>query len=429
MAVERIADLFARAMRVGPLAELPGRDRAICSTYRGLNALQMGAMGLRHGPLEMLRAMRRYPWLGSLMRLGSLEKVMTKHRTGRYCEANALVISNLLATVIELLGGLLGRSDRLVLHEDLVPPEILGGLGLEPWMTELLGIALPMIDPAGMEPYIDAAENAGVPADVCSLPKSTVGLVMEGRLPRPAAIVTSNMPCDGGMSQYALIERALAAPTFRLDVPYDFYQPRAVDYFAGELRRLIAWLEEHTPGRMDWDRMREICRERNRTVAAELELWELIRHRPAPMAAEPVYLAHLMWGIARPGSPRGTRVFRRIVELARANLAEGIAALEGERYRAALWNPPTLIAIDLFAWAERAYGVALIMDMLTYHRHPFIDTKSPDTMLRGLAQVIMQGPMARHTRGPARSVVTSPRSSSRCAVARRRPESGSRPST
>jgi hypothetical protein len=41
------------------------------------------------------------------------------------------------------------------------------------------------------------------------------------------------------------------------------------------------------------------------------------------------------------------------------------------------------------------------MDSMTYNHHSPIDTSTPETMLRGLSQIIMQGPMVRHTRGPA----------------------------
>ena len=310
-------------------------------------------------------------------------------------------MSSVNGATLDTLEGLLNAPERTILHEDLVPPEIFLGMGLNTWMTELLGIMLPMIVPECMEHYIDVAESAGIPPDTCSLPKSTTGMVLEGHMPKPVAMVTSNMPCDGGMSQYTIIERELRVPTYRLDVPYHFYSERAVEYFTGQLQRMIAWLEEHTPGRMDWDRMREVCEERNRAVEYELDLWDLLRHKPAPMAAEPIYLTHLIFGIARAGTRRGTQSFKRVLDLTRRNLEMGKGALEDERYRVALWNPPTLIAVDLFAWAEQAYGAALIMDMLTYHRHPFIDTSTPETMLRGLAQCIMQGPMARHTRGPA----------------------------
>lgn len=392
---ERIGRAIAQVRR------LRRRDLAVSAACRASNWARLGRLALKRGPLALVGDVQRYPWLTVLLKVDQLHQTMTAGRRGRYREANAVLIANVVSSIAEMVEGVLERPAETVLHEDLVPPEILYGMGLHPWVTELLGIVIPMVDGGAVERYIDVAESAGVPADVCSLPKATIGLAVEGHLPRPAAVVTSNMPCDGGMSQYTWIERQLGAPVFRLDVPYDFYSERAVGYFAGELERLVAWLEEHTPGRMDWDRLRAVCTERNRALELELELWDLIRERPAPMAAEPVYLSHLMYGICQPGTERATKTFAKMVELARQNRADGVSALPDERYRAALWNPPTMIAIDLFAWAERAYGVALIMDMLTYHRHPFIDTRTKESMLRGLAQVIMQGPMARHTRGPA----------------------------
>jgi hypothetical protein len=109
----------------------------------------------------------------------------------------------------------------------------------------------------------------------------------------------------------------------------------------------------------------------------------------------------MVYAVAQAGLPRSTEVFRRVAELARQNHERGEGAVPKEQHRVVLWNPPTMMFMDLFAWAEQAWGVALLMDMLTFHRHPFIDTRSPETMLRDLARIVMQGPMARHTRGPA----------------------------
>jgi hypothetical protein len=376
-------------------------DRVVDAVFRAANRTKVGWSGARGGPLRMSRFAKRYPWIEMLGRVNELHDTMTRGRSGLYREANAYLISSLVSAIGELIVGLVQKPDRTVMSEDLVPPQILRAMGLHAWTAEFLGIVLPLIEPTFVEPYIDIAESTGIAADTCSLPKSTVGLVLDGKMPQPIALVTSNMPCDGGMSQYTLIQRELRVPTFRLDVPHNFHSERAIDYFVGQLERLIAWLEAHTPGRMDWDRMRQICEERNRAMEYELDLWDLIRNRPAPMAAEPIYLAHLLFGISDAGTTRATRVFKRMFDLARRNLDAGVSALEDERYRVALWNPPTVIAIDLFAWAEQAYGAALIMDMISFHRQPFIDSSTPRTMLRGLAQMIMQGPMARHTRGPA----------------------------
>lgn len=364
------------------------------------NWAKFAAMGVKAGPVGMLRFFKKHPWLRYLLRANRLHDMMCSTRSGPYKEANAIVISNIVSGFSDMICDMVRKPETVVHHEDLVPPEILFGMGLSPWMFELLGIVLPLIEPSSMEQYIDMSENEGIPPDLCSLPKSTMGLALSGHIPPAAAAIASNMPCDGGMAQYAMIARETGVPFFMLDVPYDFYSDRAIDYFKGELERMIKWLEQHTPGRMDWDRLKMVCEQKNRFVELEYELWDMLMEKPAPLAAEPVYLGHLMYGIARPGDPRGVRVMESLVSLAAKSRDCG-GALSHEEHRVILWNPPTLIFPDLFVWAEQAYGVAMIMDMLTYHRHPFIDTSTPESMLRGLAMTTMQGPMARHTRGPA----------------------------
>ncbi|MBU2489915.1 MAG: 2-hydroxyacyl-CoA dehydratase family protein [Proteobacteria bacterium] len=375
-------------------------DRAADARAWAENCASIAKMGLRVGPRRMAGHLSRIKWLPYLLQTNVILDMMTRSRTGAYREANAHALSGIVAGLAESLGGLLSDPEKLVLHEDLVPPEILMGMGLTPWMLELLGIVAPMIASDFAEPYIDAAEAAGTPPDVCSLPKATMGLALMGQFPKPAAMVTSNMPCDGGMASYTVLEKSLSVPTFRLDTPYDFHSERAVTYFTGELFRMIEWLEEHTPGRMDWDRMREVCEERNRAAEAELALWDLMTRKPAPMAGEPVYLGHMMYMIASPATPLGTRYFQDLLARAEKIAQSGQGVLPEERYRAVLWNPPTLIYPELFVRAEQEWGVALLMDMLSFHRHPLVDTKTPESMLRGLARIIMQGAMSRHTRGP-----------------------------
>jgi benzoyl-CoA reductase/2-hydroxyglutaryl-CoA dehydratase subunit BcrC/BadD/HgdB len=368
-----------------------------CKTRNWLN---LSSLLFKHNPVRLMMDLQRMPWVKTMLKANRVIDMYLAHRTGPYREANAALCMGLVASISEMLDNYYNEPDRFVMHEDLVPPEILYGMGLHPWMGELLGIVLPFIDTEIIEDYIDRAESEGTPPDVCSLPKSTMGIALSGHMPQPVAIITSNMPCDGGMTSYAVIEKKLGVKSFRLDVPYNFHTERAVDYFAGELKRMIAWLEENTPGRMDWDRMREVCERRNRTLGFELEIWEMMRRRPSPMAGEPIYLGHMMYGIAQMGSENSVRLMQKVAECTRKNYESGTGAIPGEKYRIALWNPPTLMYPELFTWAEVKYRAAMIMDMLTFNRHPVIDTKSPETMLRGLARILMEGPMARHTRGP-----------------------------
>jgi len=381
-------------------------NRMTLTGYQAKNLASILLMGAKHGPFDMLRDIRRYPWLMDLLGVNGLLARLVENREGTYRTAVALVIEEVTRGMVDLLEGMFHRGDRLVIHEDMVPPEILHAMGLQPWMPELLGILLPMLNPRAMERYLDAAENQGVPPDICSLPRATMGVAYRGEFPPARAIVTSNLPCDGGMASYTVMQKITGLPAFRLDVPYDVSSERAHAYFAGELRAMIAWLEEHTPGRMDWDRLRDICGRRNRMAELELEIWDMIRARPAPMAGEAINLSHL-WGFnVMPGRPSAVRMFERLADLTRKSLARGKGANPREKHRVLLWNPPTLHYIDLFVWAERAYGASCIIDSMSFNRQPFIDTSSPETMLRGLAHNIMNGPMARHTRGPAANYFT-----------------------
>ncbi len=374
---------------------------AVYCQYRAVTWMKIIPFVLRHGLYDTVRDLRRYPWLWAMLKVNRLLKKFGKGRTPRYQRASYILISGIVSGVIEMLGNYFFRPDRLIVHEDMIPPEIFKAMGLTTFMAELNGIMLPMIEPHAMEQYIDESENQGVPPDICSLPKSTMGLFLKGETPPAKAIVTSNLPCDAGMSSYTLIEQKLNLPTFRLDIPYHFKGDRALNYFAGELKRMISWLEENTPGKMDWDRLREICEERNRMAELEMELWDLARIRPAPIAGEAIWLSHMWYFNLMPGSPEATGIFRKILALGKQNLAEGVSAVKNEKYRALLWNPPLIHFIDLFNWAEDAYGVSLIMDSMSFNRLPFIDTTSQAAMLEGLGRIIMNGPMARHTRGPA----------------------------
>ncbi|PKL37857.1 MAG: 2-hydroxyacyl-CoA dehydratase [Spirochaetae bacterium HGW-Spirochaetae-1] len=358
-------------------------------------------LALRLGPLGLVRNIRRYPWILILLRAPFLMGRLARGRTGLYREANELVISFIVSRMASLIYHTLSGKSNCIMHQEMVPPEISHAMGLSVWPAEILSILLPIIDTHAAERYIDRCENEGIPPDICSHVKMTLGVVLNGEMPPASIIVSSNLPCDGNMTGYEITRRYNDASIFRLDIPFNFYDERAAGYFAGELRRMVSWLEENTPGRMDWDRLRRICEERNRMAEAEIELWDMISARPAPLAAEPVYLSHLWAFNIDPGNRIATRHFMRLIEMARRNLSMGVPAVREERFRAVLWNPPILHFADLFRWAEEEYGVALIIDSMSYNSQPLIDTTSSDTILRDLGKIVMQGPMARHTRGPA----------------------------
>jgi hypothetical protein len=229
---------------------------------------------LKLGPLGLIRTLIRNPWILTLLRVNGLARRLVKARTGIYHDSICMTVHSVAVSVLEQLRSMLFFPDLLVINEDLVPYDIARAMGLKSYLLEAMGIVLPIIDTEASLKYIDEAENAGINPDACSLPKATVGMVLMGHMPKGVAIVSSNMPCDAGAASYAFLQKAYDLPIYRLDVPYNFYNERAENLFARDLMGMITWLEQHTPGRMDWDRMREICRGRNHMLEMETELWD-----------------------------------------------------------------------------------------------------------------------------------------------------------
>jgi benzoyl-CoA reductase/2-hydroxyglutaryl-CoA dehydratase subunit BcrC/BadD/HgdB len=291
--------------------------------------------------------------------------------------------------------------DNLVWYEELLTPEIPRAMGLTPFMTESLGIVLPLLDGNYAIPYVDRTENEGFPADMCSFIKTSLGQVLADDLPRPGLILTTNSPCDSVMAGYVPVQKILDVPVFRLDHPFEV-SDRSVQYYVQGLRKMIRFLEQETGRRMDFDRLAEVCEERNRASQYLLEFREMMRSRPAPMGGLMMTLSILGHEILA-GTPEATAFCKSLRDLSYARVQQGSGAVDEERIRAILWNPPFLIDADLFRWMEETFGAVIVMDMLCYRSYSMIDTSSPDTMLRGLAYDMMKGPMARHTRGPVKN--------------------------
>jgi len=368
---------------------------ACLSNLKTISKLSLGL-----GPINTLKQMHKYPWLLDLMKVNGMLKRMSEGRTGNYRKAVSLVVQNMVKDLVETLENVLRQPDRAVLHQGMFSNEIFKAMGLSSWMNELIGMMLPLLDPNAALKYIDAAENEGYPADLCNFPKTPVGVHLMEHYPVFGAAVTPRLACDGEVSAYNAIQRKAHTPTFRLDVPFNFKGKEAEDYVTKEYFQLVKWLEENTPGKMDWDKLKVICDTRNESVECEMELWEMLRQRPAPLAAEALWLPHLWAFSAFPGSQRSLQMIKDLVELGSDNLKKGISAAPKENYRALLWNVTMVHFPDFFPWIENKYGVAMVMESMSHNRIPYIDTSSEEEMLRGLSRITMEGPMARHLRGP-----------------------------
>jgi benzoyl-CoA reductase/2-hydroxyglutaryl-CoA dehydratase subunit BcrC/BadD/HgdB len=385
------------------ITALSARDLIVYTKYCLLIWAGVAKVVLKRGP-GFARELVRYPWIWQLLKVTGMMRRLIRGRSGAYLESICMTIHSVVVMLAENLEDVFYRKDRLIILKEIIPSDVLVAMGLKVWLLESMGALVSFIVSDHALKYIDEAENAGVNPDACSMPKTALGMALKDVLPEGIAMVSSNLPCDAGMASYTFFQKKYGVPIYRLDAPYNFYDERADKHFAEDLKEMIQWLEEHTPGRMDWKRLKEICEARNRMMELELELWDLIRLRPAPLAAEAVLLSHI-WHFLYCGDQRGCKVsirhYEKLLALARKNVKAGVPATKNERYRAVIWNPPFPHHFDILSEAERKWGIVVVNDGMTYNHHKPIDTSTPDSMLRGLSAITMQGPMVRHTRGPA----------------------------
>jgi benzoyl-CoA reductase/2-hydroxyglutaryl-CoA dehydratase subunit BcrC/BadD/HgdB len=360
------------------------------------NYSTLASLAARVGPMRFVSLYKKYPWMPMAARIHEL---MDHAMNYRGCMGEGIhVLLQYMSSVLETH---VKNPEDLVWHEELLTGEIPRAMGFVPMMTESLGLIFPLLDRDAGVPSVDRTENAGFPADMCSFIKHSLGQVLGDELPKPRLILTTNSPCDSAMAGYVPIEKRLGVPVFRLDHPFDTNE-RSLDYYARGLWKMIDFMEAETGRTMDFDRLKEICEERNRASEYLLEFRELLRNRPAPLGGLLLTISILGHQVF-PGMKATTKFCKHLRDEAKRRVENGIGAVRDERIRIILWNPPFLIDGGLFHWMEESFRAVVVMDMLAYRSYSLIDTSSPESMIRGLAYDMMQGPMARHTRGPAKN--------------------------
>ncbi len=298
---------------------------------------------------------------------------------------------------------------KLLDHVDRGDPVVWYNLGFNSELVYALGDACPLpIEALGAihtlmgEPkfaldFIDTAEAAGVPVDCCSADKIAAGTLHKGLYPPAACTVGINTPCDAQVLATQVMQELSQAPFFAIDVPY-YHDDRTVDHVAAQLTELIPFLEEHTGLKMEYDRLREVCELSNQMTEAIWEWLEWRKHVPLTQSSKLVAFTLIMQ-ILFTGTKEGVMLARAMLREARERTERNERFFE-ERVRAVWYQDPVWTDIQIYDWFERDLGLTVPVDVFGYYaQEGLIDTKTPETMIWGLANKLVNcHPMARQFR-------------------------------
>jgi len=256
---------------------------------------------------------------------------------------------------------------------------------------------------------VKEADKMSLPDDICSLIRFGAYAVENRLLPRPTAIVSMLEPCDGELMLHQYFQSSDhwgGVPIFALDPPYGATE-EDFKYFAGELKRMIAFLEEISGHQFDVEKLRKIVEEMN----LQYELWgeynELRRVTPCPHGSFSGSVP--FWALTQhlpSGDPRATELIRMMVKDAEAKVEAGIGAVPNEQIRI-LWADLAPQWADLIGpWLEQEWGANVVMDYQGYTPYSQIDTSTEKTMLFGLARrSLHEVPMIRQGRGTVEVII------------------------
>lgn len=322
-------------------------------------------------------------------------------------EINRAVIQSVMNRSNEVLQ-CIERDEPFIASWYPYSAEFLTAMDVTWWMfaqTAFLGIETPhVLDD------VDGGERL-LGSDFCTVLRLLLYYVEADVSPKPSALVALLHPCDGTTIVHQAIKHGKWAdvPIFGADPPY-WENERAIEYYAGEMRRLVDFVSEITGKKLDIDRLREVCNQSNRTYALWQEYNDLRRAVPCPhdwTIGPPQAFA--MTTYYHVGKPEGEEWFKKLIANAEKRVKAGISGVTGGERIRVLWFDilPLLWQWDIQPWMESEWGINIVMNMFGYTPFTPIDTKNEKTMFHDMAKRSLNDfPMVRQARGVADNFLT-----------------------
>ena len=223
---------------------------------------------------------------------------------------------------------------------------------------------------------LSAGADLGLASEICTPHRGLAGAFATGALPRPDAMLWSNLICDNTAKSGELIMKLNHCPGFFLDHPFQRSEAE-MRYLVGELNSMIRFLEEQSGCKMDWDRLSETVARMDRQIELYREISELRKAVPSPF--QPLgFLELLTIDYLFPGQPQAIDY----LEMLRQELAEkvenGKGAVSQERFRLMSFFIPPMYLMAFLEKISQEYGAVSVTEpFFTYWGEGRLDPGRP----------------------------------------------------
>ena len=223
--------------------------------------------------------------------------------------------------------------------------------------------------------YIQTAEEEGISRDVCAFHRCFLGCAvakerdpyLEKFFAEPDLIVASNFPCMSESKSFLYVADHYGIPYHFLDAPINTWgkdiPDYAIDYYAGQLKGAINFMEEHGLN-VDMDKLKRSIKLTQKMMGLWNEIDECRKTVPTPMSTvDGITAAYPL--IQLPGTELGVTLFERLLAELKEKVEKKQGAIKDEKLRLLWFGVPPFFNMGLFNHVEQ-YGAVVVKSMVEY---------------------------------------------------------------
>ncbi len=244
-------------------------------------------------------------------------------------------------------------------HTVFFPSEILYAMDIVPMHTETTSWMTALF----LGEYADllaAGAEVGMASEICSPHRGLAGAFAMGALPRPDAILWSNMVCDNTAKSGEMLMKITGCPGYFIDHPFQQTEDE-VKYLVQELDGMVHFLEEQSGQKMDWDRLAETVAQMDRQIELLRQVSRLREAVPSPFHSQG-FLELLTIDYLFAGQPEATEYLETLCQELTESVREGRGAVPQERFRLMSFFLPPMYLIGFLEKISQEYGAVSVTE-------------------------------------------------------------------
>ena len=217
-------------------------------------------------------------------------------------------------------------------------------------------------------------ENLGYTSHLCAYARSDLayrqtGMTVTKGIPEPDLFLACNAQCFTLTKWFQILARKGDLPLFVFDTPEYVMDKKAreeiVKYCVVQMKELIAFLEEVTKKKFDYDRLKEVMKYSAASSILYKKFLDMAQYKPSPIS---IFDALIGMAIAvyRRGTQECVDYYQTLCDEIQAKVDQGIGVVPNEKYRLYWENLPVWFKFSDHAKLLGSYG-AVILTSLYVH--------------------------------------------------------------